>query len=252
VGSVFLLIFLILPVGVEAQTAPESTRVVVRAVSQDAKVIHDPVGGARITIREVASGRVLARGIQTGDSGSTSKIMEEPRVRGERIYEGAARFVARVPLEEPTVVEITAEGPLDYPQALQQASKTMLLTPGRDVAGDGVILTLHGFIVEIQSPEEVRTVDSGDTVDIRATVRMMCGCPTAPGGMWDADKIDIDARLLRDGRVVRRTALEYAGTRNTYEGALQIDEEGQYTLQVLSSDADRANFGKHERTITVE
>lgn len=69
------------------------TRVVVRALSNDAKIIQDPVGGARITIRDAETGEVLAQGLQTGDSGSTDKIMRQPRERGATIYDvpGAAR-----------------------------------------------------------------------------------------------------------------------------------------------------------------
>ncbi len=251
-GLLCLVVLFALSERSRAQTAPDSTRIIVRAVSQDAKVIQDPVGGARITIREAASGRVLAEGIQTGDSGSTRLIMEEPHVRGERIYEGAARFAANVMLEEPTVVEITAEGPLAYPQAIQRASKTMLVSPGHDIEGDGVILTLHGFIVEILSPENERAFDAGESVNVRARVRMMCGCPTEPGGMWDADGMEIEARLLRDDEIVGRTPLSFTGTRSTYEGSLSVNDPGRFVLQVISSDADRKNFGVHEQTITVE
>lgn len=251
VGSFFLTVLLLAPVPVAGQSTADSTHVVVRAVSQDAKVIQDPVGGARITIREVDTGRILAQGMQTGDSGSTRLIMEEPRVRGELIYEGAAKFAANLPLERPTVVEITAEGPLAHPQAIQKTSKTMLLTPGDDIRGDGIILTLHGFIVEIQSPQESLELSTDDRLDIRATVQMMCGCPTAPGGMWDADGMDIEARLLRDGQIVSRTSLAFTGTQSTYEGSMQVSDAGQYTLQVLSADPDRINVGMQEQTVTV-
>jgi hypothetical protein len=44
------------------------TKVLVRAVSRDAKIIGDGVGGARITIRHATSGEVLAQGIQRGPS----------------------------------------------------------------------------------------------------------------------------------------------------------------------------------------
>ena len=231
----------------EAHGQPDAmpTRVMVRAVAQDAKVIQDPVGGARITIRELATGRVLAEGIQRGSSGSTEKIMRSPHERGENIYdtEGTAGFLATLELARPTMVKITAEGPLRYPQAAQQASKTMLLVPGRDVVGDGVVLMLHGFIVDIQSPEGFSVPASSDSIRVRATVNMLCGCPTKPGGMWDANQIDIEARILRQGKVIRRMPLRYAGVPSTYEGVIPRPSEGQYELQVVAMDAGRVNFG---------
>lgn len=239
------------PVVAEAQSDPEATRVVVRAVSQDAKVIQDPVGGARVTIREVETGRVLARGLQKGDSGSTEKIMRQPHERGTSIYGGAAKYVAQLRLARPTVVEVAAEGPMAYPQAIQRTSKTMLLVPGEHVEGDGVVLTLHGYIVEIERPAEPLQASAGSTIDVRARVRMMCGCPTEPGGMWDADEIDIEARLLKNGSVVKRTPLRFAGETSIYEGTLEAPQTGRYRLQVIASDPEKVNFGRHERAVRI-
>lgn len=239
--------------GVQAQPKASTTKVLVRAVAQDAKIMHDPVGGARITVREKATGRILARGIQEGGSGNTQKIMQESRVRGKAIYNtpGAAQYVASLRLSQPTVVEITAKGPLAYPQAMQQTSKTMLLMPGEDVMGDGVVLTLHGFIVELQGLSAQERLRAGQTVNVRAKVRMMCGCPTKPEGVWDAQKIDIQARLVQDGEVVRSSSMEYAGEPSSYKGALTVPKSGTFELQVVAIDAGRVNFGIDRQEIVV-
>ncbi len=220
------------------------TQVVVRALSNDAKIIQDPVGGARITIEDAETGEVLAEGQQTGDSGSTEKIMQQPHERGATIYDvpGAAAYETTLDLEEPTRVRVTAEGPLDYPQALQTTSKTVTLVPGEDVTGDGITLTLHGFIVEVLSPTEA-DASPGEDISVRARVRMMCGCPTEPGGMWDADRYTIRAQLLRDGAVVAEAPLSFAGTTNEYDGTLPVPEAGATQVRVTASDADRVNFG---------
>ena len=50
-------------------TAPaiaEPTQVTVRVISRDAKFVGDGTGGARVTLRAAASGRVLASGTTTG------------------------------------------------------------------------------------------------------------------------------------------------------------------------------------------
>lgn len=136
------------------------TTVTVRAISRDAKVIGTLVGGARITIREVASGRLLAEGVQLGGTGDTKKIMVEPHARGAAEYggEGTAAFVATVDIDSPTRVEIAAEGPLGFPQAIARATKTILLVPGEHITGEGVLLEIHGFVIDIEeaTPERVR------------------------------------------------------------------------------------------------
>jgi len=187
------LLALLLAVPASGQEAVPTT-VVVRAVSNDAKLMQDPVGGAHITIEDAETGAVLAEGRQTGDSGSTEKIMQQPHERGATIYDvpGAAEYETTLELATPTRVRVTAEGPLDYPQAMQTTSKTVLLVPGRDVTGGGITLSLHGFIVEVLSPTDADATP-GSTLNVRTRVRMMCGCPTEAGGMWDANRYTIRA-----------------------------------------------------------
>lgn len=219
-----------------------STVVTVRAISRDAKVLGDGVGGARITIREAGTGKVLASGTQTGGTGDTRRIMQQPRARGAVVYEseGTAAYRATLDLTGPTVVEITAEGPLKYPQAMQRASKTLLLLPGRHIEGDGVLLEIAGFIVDVPATE----ASSNTPVPIRAKVTMTCGCPTEPGGLWNADDITVTARILRNGSAVAEIALPYAGQTSTYEGALAALEPGTYVVEVLASDTRASNFGR--------
>ena len=229
------------------------TQVTVRAVSNDAKLIQDPVGGAHITIEDAETGEVLAEGRQTGDSGSTEKIMRQPHERGTSIYDvpGAAKYQTTLDLTEPTRVRVTAEGPLDYPQAMQTASTTVTLVPGADVTGDGITLTLHGFIVEVLAPTS-GDVSPGEDVSVRARVRMMCGCPTEPGGLWDANRYTITAQLLRDGQVVAETPLSFAGTTNEYDGTVTVPEAGATQVRVTARDAERVNFGTATASLTDE
>jgi hypothetical protein len=228
-----------------------STQVTVRAVSNDAKLIQDPVGGARITIENAETGAVLAEGRQTGGSGSTERIMRQPHERSATIYDapGAAKYQTTLELTGPTRVRIVAEGPLDYPQAMQTASKTVLLMPGKDVTGDGITLRLHGFIVEVLEPS-ASDVGPGEEVSVRVRVRMMCGCPTEPGGLWDSDRYTIEAQLLRDGAVVAKAPLSYAGTTSEYEGNLTVPDGGATKLRVVSTDAQRVNFGMGTVSLT--
>lgn len=237
--------------GVQAAVAQEAraggeTTVVVRAVAHDAKVIGSGVGGARITIRNAGTGEVMARGLQEGGTGSTERIMRKPHPRGGTVYgtEDAAAYEATLSLDAPTRVEIEAEAPLGTPHATQRASRTMLLVPGRDVTGEGVVLQLYGFTVEMQRPSSDATPGAGQSVPVRASVTMLCGCPIEPGGLWDADRIDVTALLVQDGRVVREAEMGFAGETNIFEGTITPPDAGSYELVVLASDAGRANFGR--------
>ena len=46
-----------------AQTGGKETKVMIRAIARDAKVIGTHVGGARITVRDTATGEILAQWI---------------------------------------------------------------------------------------------------------------------------------------------------------------------------------------------
>lgn len=236
-----------------AAAPAESTTVVVRAVAHDAKVIGSGVGGARITIRDAETGDVLARGLQEGGTGSTERIMRRPHRRGDTIYGtgGAAKFEATLGLQRPTRVEVVAEGPLGTPHATQRASRTVLLVPGRDVTGEGVVLELHGFTVELDRPAAAQAVPAGEPLPVRARVTMLCGCPTTPGGLWDADRIDVAARLVRAGRVVAESSLSYAGETSTFSGQITPPGPGSYQLVVLAEESARANAGMARREVRV-
>lgn len=221
----------------------EPTRVVVRAVAHDAKLLQDPVGGAEIRIIDAETGAVLAEGLQRGDSGSTDKIMREPRERNASIYDtdGAAHFDTTLTLDRPRRVKITARGPLDYPDAMQSASVTTTLMPGRDVAGNGIVLPIHGFIVEALEPAE--SPAAGETVEIRARIRMMCGCPTEPGGLWDSNEYTIRADAVGpDGDVVAASPLTFTGTTSEFAGSLSIPSDASH-LRITAVDETGTNAG---------
>src|SRR6202047_3593010 len=112
--SLFALFIFVFATQLFARPAGKETKVMVRAIARDAKIIGKGVGGARITIREVSSGKVLAQGMLQDGTGETALIIEKPHVRGEKIYDtpGASGFLAVLNLERPTVVDGTAGGPL--------------------------------------------------------------------------------------------------------------------------------------------
>lgn len=154
--------------------APTPTTLVIRAVSRDAKIIGSGVGGAKITVRNAETGQILSSGIQTGGTGDTAKIISQPHPRDGVIYEttGAASYLATILLDEPTHVTIEANGPLGFPQVGGAASTTMLVVPGEDVRGEGILLEIHGFIVEVIDTRLRDGETTGEELYVRARLRM--------------------------------------------------------------------------------
>jgi hypothetical protein len=165
--------FLLTPLCFTAEKVP--TKVIVRVVSKDSKVIGSGVGGALIKIKNLETGEILAQGKQEGGTGDTDRIMVQPHRRGEVLYgtPDAAFFQSEIPLEKPTQIEIYTEAPLGYPHNIQKGSKTLTLIPGKHILGEGVIIELNGLIVNILSPSPKESLKKGEEILVRAEVRML-------------------------------------------------------------------------------
>lgn len=239
------------PAALASQATP--TSIIVRVTSHDAKIIGSGVGGASVVIRDADSGAILASGIQEGGTGSTQSIMVDPQERGGTVYDtdGAAGFMATLDLERPTTIEIAVEGPLGTPESTLKATHTMLVLPGKHVLGEGVVIELMGLTVGLESPVKGATLVAGRPLRVQASVTMLCGCPTEPGGLWDADDLEIVAVVLRDGEVLVEEPLSFAGERSTYQADLTIAVSGRVELLVVASSARTGNSGMASRTLEV-
>lgn len=227
------------------------TQLIVHVVTHDAKLIGTAVGGVQITVREVSSDRVLATGLHEGATGDTKRLMETPRVRGERLFTSSdgARYQTTIPLSAATLVEVTAEGPLGYPDQMARTTKRLMLVPGRHLTGDGLVLEMHGYVIDLLMPDSTLGVSANARLAVRARVRMLCSCPTGPDAMWKVS--DVRARLIRDGLVVHDVLLPYAGVPSEYAAEFPALAAGQYTLEIIASSPDIATFGVMRRVLTV-
>jgi len=151
------------------------TKVIVRVVSKDAKVIGSGVGGAFVRIKNIETGEILAEGKQLGGTGDTDRIMVQPHRRGEILYgtPDAAFFQADLLLSKPTQVEIYTEAPLGFPHNIQKGSKTLTLIPGKHILGEGVVIELNGLIVNILNPSSKESLKKGEEVAVRVEIRML-------------------------------------------------------------------------------
>jgi hypothetical protein len=235
--------------------AAEPTRIEVRVLSKGAKFVGTSMGGVLVTIRDAESGELLVRGVVRGATGDTARIMKTPLRHHDPVStEDAAVFRATLDLAEPRLLEVTAFGPLAQRQSASRASSTMWVVPGKHVAGgDGWLLELPGFSVDVlEPPAHVRVDAAARKVAVRANVTMMCGCPIEPGGLWDANRFEVRARLSRNGQSVGEVPLRYAGATSQFAAELEISEAGSYEVAVYAYDPANGNTGLDRTTFLVE
>jgi hypothetical protein len=237
----------------------KETKVLVHVLSKDAKIIGSGVGGTLVTIKDIQTGKILSQGKQLGGTGDTNTIVREPNIRGSNRFESnsPANYTAMLDIDKPTIVEITAEGPLGFPQSIQKSSKTTLLLPGKHIDGEGIVLTIHGFIVDIMLPNSIDTVRQGEPFQVVSSIRMMCGCPTNPKGLWDCEKWDITAHMIKDDKIIQSAPMKFSGQTSIYETEFKAPnlQEGNsrqsIEIQVTCSDSTMANFGMDKTIINV-
>ena len=228
---------------------PKPTRILVRVVAHGAMVLGREVGGARVTITDLETKQVLATGIQQGEAGDQNQIMRTPHLMEEPVYSArpAAAFTTTLELRKPTLVEITAEGPLAHPASMQQASQTVLLIPGHDLTNDGIVLHLYGYIVQIEHPKSGQALIAKDDVTLRASVRTLSGTLVRPHGDWDSRKINIYGEVLIGSRIVERLQMFYSGEGSSFEAPFFVpttkDAPDGITLRVVVTDLSMGNSG---------
>jgi hypothetical protein len=228
---------------------PQPTTILVRVVGHGAMVLGREVGSARVTITDVATKQILATGIQQGEAGDQNQIMRTPRLMEEPHYSSrpAATFTATFDLLHPTLVEVTAEGPLAYPASSQRASTTVWLVPGQDMTNDGIVLHLYGYIVQIEYPQSGEPLIAKDDVILRAVVRTLSGALVRPHGDWDSRKIHIYGELMIGERVLERLQLFYNNDRSSFEAPFFVplpnDAPDGIILRVIAADPASGNFG---------
>ncbi|TAJ25149.1 MAG: hypothetical protein EPO64_08595 [Nitrospirae bacterium] len=245
------------PFVIEPPPVPVATDVLVRVVAQGAMVLGDDVGGARVTITEVSTGRQLASGLQEGEAGDQNQIMRTPRLMEEPRYSSrpSGFFHTTLHLDRPTLVEITAQGPMDHPAAMQRASKTVLLIPGQDLTNDGIVLHLNGFIVQIEQPPPGTALIAKDDVTLKASVQTLSGSLVRPHSDWDSRKVKIYGEVVIGDRVVERIQMFYSGAKSHFEAPFfvpnQPDAPDGITLRVVAADGGGGNFGMGEAAYPV-
>ncbi len=239
---ILLTLFLALSVNVSAT----ETKLMVRAKAKDAKFIGSSIGGAYVIVRNAVNNEILAEGITTGSTGNTDLIMKTPMDRNTQLTDDkTAGFLAVVDIDEPTFVRVEVISPYNKKNAQVHASTELWLIPGKDILGDGVVVEIPGFVIDILTPNTHQYISKqsiGDGLDIRANMVMMCGCPIEKGGIWDSTPMEVVAILKKDGTTVARIPLDNP-SRNIFDGRMQVTETGYYEVTVYAYDSTTGNTG---------
>ena len=237
-----LAIALILSFSLQAQ----ETKVVVRAKAKDAKFIGSSIGGALIMIKDANTGELLAKGLTTGSTGNTTKIMKEAHVRHQGITEAStAKFETSLNIDQPTFVTIEVMAPANAIQSQVKAQTQVWLIPGKHMDGEGIMIEIPGFVIDVLSPQRHAkiTLSNQKEIEIRANIEMMCGCPITKGGTWDSDQMEVQALVKIDGEIDQSIPLNITETASTFAASLSLEKTGNYEIIITAINATSGNTG---------
>lgn len=240
--------------GFSGTASAEPTEITVRVLGKDSKFIGTSMGGARVILRDAETREILAKGVTSGSTGDTEKIMHEDRgARALLSSKGSAHFTARLDLDEPRLIEAEAYGPLAQAQGANRASATQWVVPGAHITGgDGWVLELPGYVVDVlDPPAHVKLPPDTTKVQLRANVALMCGCPITPGGLWDADKLTVKALVTKNGEKQSPVDLVYAGQTSQFKGSVPVFGAGVYDVTVYAHSPETGNTGLDRTTFIV-
>lgn len=230
--------------------AQEETSIMIRAKAKDAKFIGTSMGGAKIIVRNARTGEILDQGNTEGSTGNTQKIFSTDRKRYEPISEkNTAGFLAKLKIEEPVFVTIEAHAPLNQVGSAITATSQLWVIPGKDMLGDGIILEIPGFVVDILSPMVHSTVS--EKLQIKTRIVMLCGCPITKGGRWDANQYEVVALVKSQGKTLQKITMEVNEKPSVFFGETTL-EPGKYELVVYAFDPKTGNTGVDKSNFEVE
>lgn len=250
IRNIFLgLFFLLFTSGLLAQST--ETHLMIRAKAKDAKFIGSSIGGAKILVKDALTGEILDEGLTSGSTGNTDKIMKQDRKRTEMLSDDkTAGFNATLDIDKPKFVTVEAYAPINKKQAQVISSTQLWVIPGKDITGDGVVLEIPGFVVDIISPQTHESMDASENISLKANIVMMCGCPITKGGIWDANQYEVKAIVTSSDGVSKEIEMNQKDKPSTFQANLSL-EKGLYEVMIYTYDPVSGNTGLDKTNIIV-
>ncbi|HET7234368.1 MAG TPA: hypothetical protein VFJ16_30420 [Longimicrobium sp.] len=245
-----------------------STPILVRVQAKGGKFLGPDAGYSQVTLRNAASGDVLAQGIASGGSGNLLEAFNPSATRQAVVttqstgaqsllwlsampptLPAAAGLRVSLDLAAPTLVQFTAESLTNDKPNGHSVTQTMWVTPGADLGAEpGVVLVIPGLIVNVLS-----TTVEERSLNVTAWVTMMCGCKIDPTLPWLPTEFAVTATVTdAEGNPVAQAPLTF-DTTSTFTPAqpIALPGAGTYTLAVSAVQPAEGNAGSASTTITV-
>jgi len=244
------------------------TSILVRVQAKGGKFLADDIGGAEVVIRDAQTGRWLGGGLATGTSSgdlksaytptcSLSTIVTPSKLGVQWLEAGSntAGLSVSLEIDRPTLLEITAFGPMGGLQSAHRVTTTQWIVPGQTIdQGPGFIVELPGLLVQVLDPpthgaHEIRGVAT--EVALVANVTMMCGCPISTSGPWLESDFQVAAAISPPGKPTTTVFLDYSGKTSRFLRLYQATTLGVYQAVITAVQKSTGNTGTGTVTFTV-
>ena len=229
------------------------TNILITVKARDAKFIGSEAGGAFVTIRNRLTGEIIADGMTYGTTGDTDLLMADSIARDAvLVTEDSAFFQFSLDFWEPIPVTITATGPMGQTQSTVSVSEDMLLLPGKDyTSGNGIMLELPGFAVDVVSPLPNAKYEFNPDIPVtlEANVMKMCGCKIEPGTPWSPERYLVEVHIYKASFYITSFTVPYSGEPGIYTHNLKLPKPGTYKMVVTAFDQKTKEAGMDTTTV---
>lgn len=229
----------------------QETNIMIRAKARDAKFIGSSIGGAKILVKNALTGEILAEGLTRGSTGDTDRIMKKEHKRNEKLSDdNTAGFNAILNIDEPLFITVEAHAPITKKQAVVAGSIQLWAIPGKDITGDGLVLEIPGFVVDILSPQTHERISAGNEITFSANIVMMCGCPVTKEGIWDAHQYEVAALITDESGKTSEIVMKQGDKPSTFNAQTSL-EKGLYEVLIYAYDPVTGNTGVDKTNIII-
>ncbi|HSS48978.1 MAG TPA: hypothetical protein VLX28_08525 [Thermoanaerobaculia bacterium] len=205
-----------------------STSITVRVQAKGGKFLADDIGGSQVTIRDAQTGELLGGGPALGTSSGNLSTTYTPNASLSAVVTppvspatqptliqwlspdaSTSGLTANLPISRPTLLEISAFGPMAGLQSAHRAVAMQWIVPGQTLnQGPGFVVELPGLVVQVMEPATHLAILSNDlpyTVPFAVNVTMMCGCQIDTGQPWIPSDFAVTAAIGPVGKPAAKT-----------------------------------------------